>query len=212
MAACVLVLVLGGAAWAAEEASQAPAEGHGEAAHGEPAQGEAAHGEDSHGGGHGGGWANTDTFRVINFIVLAGGLFLILRKPAAAALAGRIEDIRRQLEDLEAKKLAAEKELVAYTERLATLKDEADKIVREQKALGERAREKILAEAERSAEKLKEQAKRHLEHEIKAARESLRADILAEAIAMGEDLIRKNITDEDQNRLANEFLEKAVAQ
>lgn len=62
-------------------------------------------------GGEGGpkGWVNTDTFRVINFLLLAGALFFLLKKPVAQALSGRIDGIRVQLEELEAKKTGSGK-------------------------------------------------------------------------------------------------------
>ena len=36
------------------------------------------------------GWVATDTYRVMNFSVLAIALFILLRKPVAHALSGRI--------------------------------------------------------------------------------------------------------------------------
>ena len=59
----------------------------------------------SSGGGHGDagakGWVATDTYRVMNFAVLAIGLFLVLKKPVSQALGGRIQGIKEQLEELE---------------------------------------------------------------------------------------------------------------
>jgi hypothetical protein len=68
-----------------------------------------------HGGGHGAvhspPWMVTDTAKVLNFAVLAIGLFLVLKKPVSQALGGRIQGIKEQLEDLESKKKAAEAKL-----------------------------------------------------------------------------------------------------
>ena len=55
------------------------------------------------GGGHDAkpkGWVATDTYRVINFAVLAGALFFLLRKPVAQALNSRIKGIEEQLSEL----------------------------------------------------------------------------------------------------------------
>ena len=86
-------------------------------------------------GGEGGskGWVSTDTFRVMNFAVLAIALVFILRKPLSQALSSRIKGIKDQLEDLEARKDEAEKKLAAYNEKLAQLEKEAEKIVDEMK-------------------------------------------------------------------------------
>ena len=55
------------------------------------------------------GWVSTDTFRVMNFVVLVVALVFVLRKPLSQALGSRINVIKEQLEDLEAQKTEAEK-------------------------------------------------------------------------------------------------------
>ncbi|MEJ2661041.1 MAG: ATP synthase F0 subunit B [Desulfobacteraceae bacterium] len=170
------------------------------------------------GGGHGGehgaeakGWVATDTYRVMNFTVLALGLFFILRKPAGQALSGRIRGIKEQLEDLEAKKAAAEKTLAEYDHKLATLEKAAEELVADYVKQGEAAKAKILAEAAAGADKLKEQAKRNIEHEFKRAKEQLRDEVVEAALVKAESAIREKISDDDQNRLVDEYLEKVVA-
>ena len=59
----------------------------------------AAHGEaaaESHGGGS--HWQATDTYKVMNFAVLAIGLFFLLKKPVSQALNARIDGINRALQ------------------------------------------------------------------------------------------------------------------
>ncbi|MBU2490450.1 MAG: ATP synthase F0 subunit B [Proteobacteria bacterium] len=168
-------------------------------------------------GGHGeaapsAGWRATDTYRVLNFLVLAGVLFFAVRKPAKAALAGRIEDIKKELADLEERKQAAQAEMKAYEERLSKMDAEARTIVEDYVAQGEAAKARILDEAGKAAERLKEQAKRHMDHEFDEARRALKEEILNRAVALSEEKIRTGINDEDQNRLVGEYLEKVVAQ
>jgi F-type H+-transporting ATPase subunit b len=167
-----------------------------------------------HSGGHGAeakGWVATDTYRVMNFTVLALALFFILRKPASQALSGRVKGIKEQLEDLEAKKAAAEKTLAEYDNKLATLEKAAEELVADYVKQGEAAKAKILAEAAASADKLKEQAKRNIEHEFKRAKEQLRDEVVEAALVKAESALREKISDDDQNRLVDEYLEKVVA-
>ena len=180
--------------------------GHGDTA---DTHGEAAHGEEQ-GEAHGGGWTKYDTYRVMNFAVLFIGLFLLLRKPLSKALNARIEGIKAQLEELEAKKRAAENELAGYNEKLAMLDQEAEKIVAEYIQQGEDARDRILKEAESAAEKLEAQAQKNIEHEIAKAKQQLQQDVIAKALEKAEDLIKSKITADDQNRLVDEYLEKVV--
>ena len=59
---------------------------------------ESGHGE---GSGESGskGWMATDTYRVMNFVVLAVGLIILLRKPLSQALKSRITGIQDQLSE-----------------------------------------------------------------------------------------------------------------
>ena len=157
------------------------------------------------------GWVATDTYRVMNFSVLAIALFILLRKPVAQALSGRIEGIKNQLNDLEEKKKDAEKELAEFNERLALLDQEAEKIIEEYIRQGNEAKARILEEAESAAVKLEEQAKRNIENEFKQAKERLQKDIMEKAIEKAEELIKNKITSTDQDKMVDEYLEKVVA-
>jgi F-type H+-transporting ATPase subunit b len=170
-----------------------------------------ASGDGGHGEAGAKGWVATDTQRVLNFAVLAGGLFFLLRKPVAKALRGRIEGIEKQLKDLEARKQAAEKELAVYNDKIALLDKEAEKIVAEYVRQGEEARGRIIAEAEAAAQKLEEQAKRHIDHELRSVRDRLQSEIIEKALSKAEARLRERITVEDQDRLIDEYLAKVVA-
>ncbi|MCU0600568.1 MAG: ATP synthase F0 subunit B [Desulfobacterales bacterium] len=159
---------------------------------------------------HGGGWAATDTYRVLNFFVLAGVLFFLLRKPVSQFLGDRIKGIQDQLNELDEKKADAEKKIAECNRRLATLEAESEKIIAIYQKQGEDARQKILKEAEAAALKLEEQARRNIEQEFKKARLELEAEIFEKAIAMAEDKLKKNITAQDQDKLVGEYLDKVV--
>jgi F-type H+-transporting ATPase subunit b len=169
----------------------------------------------SSGGGHGEeggtGWRATDWYRVMNFGVLAIGLFLLLRKPVAQALSNRIKGISDELKELEARKDEVEKQLADYNDRLAKLDKEAEQIVVEYIRQGEEAKARILKEAEGAADKLKEQAQKNIEHEFKQARLSLQEQVVEKALARAETLISEKISSEDQTRLVDEYLDKVVA-
>lgn len=165
----------------------------------------------SGGDGESKGWLATDTYRVLNFAVLAGGLVFLLRKPLAQALGSRIKGIQAQLEDLEAKKAEAEKILSEYNAKIARLSQESEGIVAEYIRQGNEAKARILKEAEASAYKLEEQARRNIETEFEMAKQRLQQDIIEKAMIKAEEIIKKNITADDQNRLVDEYLDKVVA-
>jgi len=171
----------------------------------------ASGGEDGHGEAAPKGWVATDTYRIMNFSVLFIALFLLLKKPVSNALNARITGIKEQLEDLETKKAEAEKQLAEYNERLSLLDKEAEGLIAEYIKQGEEAKVRIIEAAESTAEKLEEQAKRHIEHEFEQAREELQSEIMQKALVKAEEIITTKISDKDQDRLVDEYLEKVVA-
>jgi len=162
------------------------------------------------GGGESKGWLNTDTYRVMNFSVLAIALFFVLKKPVSQALNARIEGIRDQLSELEAKKAEAEKLLAEYNEKLAKLDEEAEKIVQEYIRQGEEAKAKIIEAAGSAAVKLEEQAKRNIAHEFKQAKAQLQAEVMEKALGKAEEIIKEKISADDQDKLVDEYLDKVV--
>lgn len=156
-------------------------------------------------------WAASDSYRVLNFVVLALILYLLLRKPAAQFFSNRIKGIVQELEELEARKTAVEKQLADYNNRLATLEKEAEKIVAEYIQQGEDAKARILKEAESAADKLKAQASKNIQYEFNQARSALQEQVVEKALARAEQIITKEISAADQGRLVDEYLEKVVA-
>ena len=171
------------------------------------------HGADTHDGEHheSKGWVATDTYKVMNFAVLAIGLFFVVRKPASQFLSTRIKDIKTQLDDLEEQKRVAENELIKYSDKLSRLEKEAETIIADYVKQGEDAKARILKEAENIAAKLEEQAGRNIEHEFEIARKELHEEIMGKAILKAEEKIKSNINSDDQNNLVDEYLKKVVA-
>jgi F-type H+-transporting ATPase subunit b len=166
-------------------------------------------------GGHGDagakGWVATDTYRVMNFAVLAIGLFLVLKKPVSQALGGRIQGIKEQLVELEEKKKAAEAKLAEYDAKMAELDKEAETMLAEYVKQGEDAKARILEEAKAAAVRLEEQARRNIDHEFMQAKSKLKSEIVEKALAAAEEMVKGQITAEDQVKLVDEYLDKVVA-
>ena len=157
------------------------------------------------------GWVKTDWYRVMNFVVLAGALVFILRKPISQALSSRIKDIQEQLDSLETRRAEAEKRLAQYNEQLSQLESEAAKIVDAYIQQGNEAKSKILKEAEQTAEKLRVQARRNIEHEFDKAKQKLQQEVVESSLQKAEESLKKEITAQDQDKLIDEYINKVVA-
>ncbi|MDX2496755.1 MAG: ATP synthase F0 subunit B, partial [Desulfobacterales bacterium] len=152
-------------------------------------------------GGESKGWVATDTYKVMNFSVLAIGLFFLLRKPTSQALNSRIKGIKDQLDELETKKKAAEKQLAEYNEKFSQLEQETQKLVEDYIRQGNEAKARIIDEAKKAAEKLEEQARRNIDHEFKQAKLELQQEVLEKALEKSEEILTNKITAKDQEKL-----------
>ncbi len=161
--------------------------------------------------GGGKGWVSTDTFRLMNFVVLVIVLIFLLRKPVSQALSSRIKGIKEQLEDLEARKAEAEKKLVEYNEKLAQLETEAERIVEDYIRQGNEAKARILKEAESSADKIKVQARRNIEYEFERTKQTLQEEIFEASLKKAEEIIKEKFSVDDQDRMVDDYLKKVVA-
>ena len=156
------------------------------------------------------GWVETDTYRVMNFAVLAAGLFFLLRKPASEFFKTRTSDIEKQLSELEAKKKVAEATLSEYNEKLVLLESETGKIVAQYIAQGKIAKKRILEEAAMAAVKLEEQAQKNIVYEFGKAKKQLQDEVISEALDRAEGIVKKSISSEDHDKLVDEYLGKVA--
>jgi len=168
----------------------------------------------SGGGGHGevhNSWLTVDTWKVLNFGLLAVGVFFIAKKPVAQFFSTRTKDIEEELGQLEQKKADAEKKLAEYEARFRNLEQESKQIVEDYIKQGEEAKKRIIAEAGAQADKLEDIAKRNIEQEFKSARVTLQQEIAERAMDRAEEVIKKSIKAKDQDRLVDQYLKKVEA-
>ncbi|MEN8210377.1 MAG: ATP synthase F0 subunit B [Thermodesulfobacteriota bacterium] len=167
-------------------------------------------GGDAHGGGHN-RWLTVDTWKVVNFGVLAVIGFFIAKKPVAEFFSSRKKGIEDEINVLEQKKADAQKKLLEYQTKFKNLDQESKQIVENYIKQGEEAKTRIIAEAEAQAEKLEEMAKRSIEQEFKTAKAKLQQEIAAKAMEKAEEIIKASISPDDQDRLVDQYLRKVVA-
>jgi F-type H+-transporting ATPase subunit b len=163
------------------------------------------------GGGHGGASKWPDFwYRVLNFALMAGVLFFVLRKPVREFFTKRTRTIANTLAELEAKKQQAEKSYQEYSQKLAELDKETARILEEHRAQGEAEKAKIIAGAEQSAAEIRAQADRAIQQEIKSATLALKREIAELSVAAAEKVLREKVGKEDHQRLIRDFTTKVV--
>jgi F-type H+-transporting ATPase subunit b len=191
----VFLLVYAGLVYASS-GGEGGAAGHGEAA--------------SHGGGETTARLLDLLYRSINFIIFFGVLFFLLKKPLKQALADRRDSIQQELQDLEAKRDEANREFQALEKRISNIKEEREVILAEYKAEAEKEKQKIIDNAEKTASRIIDQSQITIQQEIRKANQALRQEMSEMAVRMAEELLKKNITENDQKVLIGEYLAKVV--
>lgn len=147
-------------------------------------------------------------YRIMNFVVLVAVLVVVLRKPLKSGLSSRVDQIKSELEELEAKREQARRDYALMEQRLADAAGEHDKILAEFRAMGEKEKAAIIAGAESTAQRIQEQASFTIEQETAQAKAELRRDVAEMSAALAEDLLKEKINSEDQTRLVDEYLAK----
>ena len=150
--------------------------------------------------------------RTVNFVIFAGILIYLLAKKVRVKdfFAARAQDIAKSLEDLEAQKAAAAKDLAEAEVKLAQVAGEREKIIQQYLAEGEMEKAKIVEKAEMVAARIKEMAAMTISQETKKATQDLKQEIADVATKLAEGLLNEKVTYADQQQLVEEYLKKVV--
>ena len=154
-------------------------------------------------GGHG---DSGMTWKIINFAILAIGVYLVWTKAISGLLKRRGSDIHNAIEEAQKAKDAADRNAAEYRAKLSLLDSKVSEIHNELKLEGEAEKARIIAEAAKSAEALKAQAKLAAEQEIKKARIEIREEAARLAVQLAEDILKKELSPADQERLVKGYL------
>ncbi|RLB46226.1 MAG: hypothetical protein DRJ42_28160 [Deltaproteobacteria bacterium] len=176
-----------------------------------------------HGGDHGESAENHDSLgtRVVNVVgttEFKGALFNFLlliailvyggNKVLPGFLAGRKKEIQDGLEEAALMKEAAEAKFEEYSSRLEKLDQELDQIRKDMAKAGAKERDRIVAEAESKAARLRKDTEFIIDQQMKMIRDELTHVAVAAAIASAREVLSKETSTADQERLASSYLDR----
>ncbi len=150
-------------------------------------------------------WMNT--WRVLNFLILAFFLVKLLREPLSRFFQESARVIREKLRGTEKAYLEAERELENVDKRLESIGEEIQRLQDAIGELGEKERDKIIANARQTAEQILEKARLEAAYSVEQAKSQLRRQVINEAVSIAEESIKKAIKPKDQERLIDEYLQ-----
>jgi len=146
--------------------------------------------------------------RVVNFGILAGTLYYLLRSPIRNYLSDRGTQIRSDLVNAAQMRRDAQAQIDEIDRRMAALPAELEALRTQgaQEIAHEEARIRQAAAAER--DRLLAQARRDIDLQVKGAERELVAHAADLAIGVAAGRIKKAMTDDDQKRLVDRYVER----
>lgn len=146
--------------------------------------------------------------KVLNFLVLFGGLFILLRKPIGKMLGQRAEDIRTSMAEAEESHKNAQEKLEQGQRRLDEMAVEVLRIKEEAEEAGRRDNEEILGAARQEVERIKKFAAQEINQLSQGGMKELKSFAAETATELARENIKKRIKSSDQARLIDEAIER----
>ncbi len=147
-------------------------------------------------------------WRIINFVILATVIYLVWVKIIKVYLDGRAESIKEAIDSARMAKERAEAKEREYKEKLKLLDKKVEEIRTSLRLEGEAEKERIIKEAEKASLRIMEQARLTAEQEIRKAKIEIQKEVGMLAVRMAEEILRKEMTPQDQERLVRDYLKK----
>ena len=146
--------------------------------------------------------------KVVNFLILFGGLTFVARKPIKAMLAKRTVDVGESIAQAEKDRGASESLAVESRAKLAGLAAEVGALKAEAEEAGRRETERIARAAREEAERLKKFTRQELDEQVRLGVRELKTYAAARATELARERIRKRLTPEVQSALIERSIDR----
>ncbi len=163
--------------------------------------------------GEAGGWRSIydEIMRWLNFSIFVLVIVKFARAPLVDFLKGRKEEVADEIKQVETQKKRAEGDVQGIVQQFEESSRHLEKIKTRILNQGERRKEQIIADARSESEMMLNASKVNIKGQIANARDRLRFEIIDEAIDMALKKLPDEITDQDNAKIVNEYLQHAMA-
>jgi len=146
--------------------------------------------------------------KVLNFLVLFGGLGFFLRKPLKSFLERRGQDIDSTIKEAKKEQEETEKKYKHSLDRLQKLKEELEEIRKTAEEEGQKRKETIIKTAEKEAERIKDFSRQEIELFYQTKIRELKAYTAELATELAKTNIKAKMTQERQSLLIDLSIDK----
>ena len=142
-----------------------------------------------------------------NFTAFVLLLFFLLRKPVAGFFSTRAKEVSDQLAAAERAREASEQKIKEYGDKIAELMSTRAEVLEKAKKEAEYEKERIISQAQVRAGRIIKDAETTINSELEIAKNLLTSEAIKEIVVKAEDLLVKAVSDNDQARLADDYIE-----
>jgi F-type H+-transporting ATPase subunit b len=147
-----------------------------------------------------------EVFRWINFIILAAVLYIVLSKVLPRALQDHRQQIQQAIDEAKAGRATAERLLQENQHKTANLQQELTQLQAQATREREDMARRMEAEAQQLAARIVTQARLEVERATESARQSLRAEAAALTVQIAEEILRREVRDEDNQAMVRRYI------
>jgi ATP synthase F0 subunit b len=145
-------------------------------------------------------------FALINFAIFCAVMYKLAAAPLREFVRDRHDRVRNDLDAAAKLNREARERLSEAEKRIAGVDAEIDRVVSTIRQEAEAEKARAIAAAEEQARRLKTDAEKQIAAEIERARGELRRGVVEAAVALAEELLRKQIGADDQRKLAEGYV------
>jgi F-type H+-transporting ATPase subunit b len=149
-----------------------------------------------------------ELFRWVNFIILAIVLYVVLAKVLPRVLQDHRQKIQQAIEQATAGRAEAQRLLQENQRRTANLQEELTQLQQQATQEREDMARRLEEEAQQLAARIVAQARLEVERATEQARLSLRQEAAMLTVQIAEDILRRELRDEDQQAIIRRYISR----
>jgi F-type H+-transporting ATPase subunit b len=150
-------------------------------------------------------------WKVINFVAFFGLLAYLLGKPLQSFFANRRKAIGQELEEAERQRQEAARLHLETEQKVAALSAEITALTSRLHDEGQREREALIRQGETEAARVIGQIQQEADRRVAAARGQLAHEAAEAAVTMARELLARELSSEDRDRIFSRTLERLNA-
>ncbi len=145
---------------------------------------------------------------LLNLLILFLLFKKFLFKPVNKMLAKRQSEIDSRYEAADEAKRSAEEDKLLWDEKIGTVKEETDEMIKKAQDSARRQGESIVSKAKEQADGIIRQAETQAKLEMKKAEDDIKREIVEVSTALANKLLEREINADDHRDLIDSFIEK----